>query len=523
MTGPKTTQARHGFDVDLVEALLVVPVVHPDGPRHATLAPFDGRPLVEIPQSTVEDVDLAFETARTGQARWAGTDIADRKRAMLRFHDLLLTHRDEGLDLIQWETGKTRMDALKELLGVCAVARHYARDAQRLLSSQRRFGVVPLLTGVTEERRPVGLVGVLSPWNHPLYLACADVIPAVMAGNAVVLNPDPRTSLTALWAIDLMHRAGIPRRVVQVVLGPQDGLGPRIADHADHVAFTGERPLGARIAALCGQRMVSCSAQVGGSNVMVVADDAHPGTAAEIAVRACFDNAGQMPVAVRRIYALAPAHDAFVERFLSRTGALRMHAGIGWGADVGSLLGAQQLAVTEAAVARAVAAGARILAGGHALPEIGPFYYAPTVLADVPDELDLSEGTPGPVVAIERVGTVEEAVTRANAGPAMLSATVVSASGRQGARIARRIEAGSVTVNEAYEAAAGSVRAPFGGMGRAGLGRRNGDQGLSRFTEEQTIAVQRGLGFGTPFGMEHEDWGQFLVRGFQALKWARLK
>ncbi len=172
---------------------------------------------------------MAFDTARAAQARWAATPVVERKRAVLRFHDLLLSHRDEGLDLIQWETGKTRMDALKELLGVCTVARHYARDARRLLGPERKVGLFPLLTKVSVEHHPVGVVGDIAPWNYPLFLAAADAIPALMAGNAVVLKPDHQTSLTALWAVDLMHRAGIPRRVLQVVLGYGPELGP--GDH----------------------------------------------------------------------------------------------------------------------------------------------------------------------------------------------------------------------------------------------------------------------------------------------------
>lgn len=524
MTAESQTASRPGFDVELAEALLVVPVVHPGGPRHATLAPFDGRPLIEIPLSTPADVDRAFDTARPAQARWAATDVAERKRAMLRFHDLLLTHRDEGLDLIQWETGKTRMDALKELLGVCAIARHYARDAARLLSSSHRLGVLPLLTWVTIEHQPLGVVGIIAPWNHPLYLACADAIPAVMAGNAVVLKPDHRTSLSALWAIDLMNRAGIPRRVIQVVLGYGSEVGPEVIERADHVVFTGSTEVGSRVASRCGERLIGCSLELGGKNPMIVTDDADPGTAAETAVRACFDNAGQLYVALGRIYVLPGVHDAFVSRFLSRIGALRMHAEVGWTSDYGSLIGAEQLARTSAAVDDAVAKGATVLTGGRPLPEVGPFYYAPTVLTGVTEEMDVAaRDTFGPVVSIERVGTEEEAVGRANASPYGLNASVLSGSGRHGARIGRRIRAGSVNVNEAYEATLGSVRAPMGGMGLSGLGRRNGDQGLTRFTEEQTIAVQRGIGFGTPFGMEHEDWGQFLVRSFQVMKWARLK
>jgi succinate-semialdehyde dehydrogenase/glutarate-semialdehyde dehydrogenase len=524
MTAEPTTTSRPGFDLQLAEALLVVPVVRPDAPRHANLAPFDGADLLAIPYSGVDDVDLAFDTARSAQARWAGTDLADRKRAMLRFHDLLLTHRDEGLDLIQWETGKTRIDALRELLGVCAVARHYARDAARLLGPDRRLGAAPLLTGVTIERHPVGVVGVISPWSYPLLLACADAIPAIMAGNAVVLKPGRETPLTALWAVDLMHRAGISRRVMQVVVGRGDELGPRIVERADHVAFTGSAPVGSQVAARCGERIIGCSLSLGGKNPLVVVDDADPGTAAEIAVRACFDNAGQLCVSMERIYVLPGIHDAFMERFVSRISALRMRAEVGWGADYGSLIGPGQLARTSEVVADAVAKGATVVTGGRPRPDVGPFYYAPTVLADVTDDMTAhSEETLGPVVSVERVPTVEEAVARANDSQFGLNASVISGSGRTGARIARRIRAGSVNVNEAHQAALGSTRAPMGGMGRSGVGRRNGDQGLTRFTEEQTIAVQRGLGFGTPFGMDHADWGQFLVRGTQLMRRLGLK
>jgi succinate-semialdehyde dehydrogenase/glutarate-semialdehyde dehydrogenase len=524
MTTQTAPAVRAGFDDELAEALLAVPVVHPGARRNATLAPFDGRPLIEIPYSTVADVDLAFDTARHAQSRWAATPVADRKRVVLRFHDLLLEHRDEGLDLIQWETGKTRMDALKELLGVCTVARHYARDAKRLLAPQRPLGLVPLLTQVTVERTPVGVVGNIAPWNYPLFLACGDSIPALMAGNAVVLKPDHQTSLTALWAVDLMHRAGIPRRVMQVVLGYGPELGPEITERADYVMFTGSTAVGSTIAARCGERLVGCSMELGAKNPMIVTADADPAAAAEVAIRACFDNAGQLCVSVERIYLESAVHDAFLERFLARIEALRMRAEVGWGSDYGSLISPEQLARTSAAVDDAVAGGASVLTGGRALPEVGPFYYAPTVLTGVAEGMRAHrEETFGPVVAVQRVDSEEEALALANDSEFGLNASVLTGDPGRGVRIARRIRTGSVNVNEAYEASFGSTRAPMGGMGRSGLGRRNGEHGLTRFTEEQTIAVQRGLGFGTPFGMEHEDWADLVIKGFRALKWAGMK
>ncbi len=264
--------------------------------------------------------------------------------------------------------------------------------------------------------------------------------------------------------------------------------------------------------------------ELGGKNPMIVADDVDAGRAAEVAVRACFDNAGQLCVGIERVYVMAGAYDAFLERFLSRLGRLRMHAAIGWGSDYGSLIGAEQLARVTSAVDEAVAEGATVLAGAHPLPEVGPFYYAPTVLTDVTPEMACyGAETFGPVVAVQRVDSEQEAITLANDSPYGLNASVLTGDDKRGARIARQIRAGSVNVNEAYEASFGSTRAPMGGMGLSGLGRRNGDYGLTRFTEEQTIATQRGIGLGTPFGMEHEDWGAVVTRGIQALKLAGLK
>lgn len=524
MTAQSTEAPRVGFDVDLAQALLQVPVVRPGAPRHATSAPFDGLPLVEVPHSAVPDVDQAFDTARLAQPRWAAQDASDRKRIMLRFHDMLLDHRDEGLDLIQWETGKTRMDALKELLGVATIARFYARAAAGLLAPQRVRGLFPGLTKVTIEHQPVGVVGTISPWNYPLYLGVGDLIPALMAGNAVVLKPDHQTSLTALWAVDLLHRAGVPPRVLQVVTGYGPELGPEIVERADYVMFTGSTEVGRRIAGRCGERLIGCSMELGGKNAMIVTADVDPSRAAEVAIRGCFDNAGQVCVGIERIYTVGAIHEPFLGRFLSRIGALRRHASVGWGSDYGSLIDAAQLERVSSVVADAVSQGAEVLTGGRPLPEVGPYFYAPTVLAGVTEGMTAYRTeTFGPVVAIQQVGTVEEAIDLANDSELGLNASVEVRDGEQGVAIGRRLRVGTVNVNEAYEAAFGSTRAPMGGMGLSGLGRRNGPQGLLKYTEPQTIAVQNGLGIGTPLGMEHDEWGEMIVRGFRFMRAVGLK
>jgi len=288
--------------------------------------------------------------------------------------------------------------------------------------------------------------------------------------------------------------------------------------------FTGSTAVGATIARRCGERLIGCSMELGGKNPMIVVDDVEPGRAAEIAVRACFDNAGQLCVAMERVYVMSAAYDSFMDRFIARIGALRMHASVGWASDYGSLISAEQLARTQAVVDDAVAKGATVVTGGHPLPEVGPYYFAPTVLTGVTPEMACyGTETFGPVVAVHRVESEEEAIALANASPFGLNASVLVGDDQRGEDIARALRTGSVNVNEAYEATFGSTRAPMGGMGQSGLGRRNGDHGLTRFTEEQTIAVQRGIGFGTPFGMEHDDWADIVVRGFRVMKAAGLK
>lgn len=174
------------------------------------LDPFTGDVSYSLPLSVESDVDAAFDSVRRAQVSWARTSVQERARIVLRFHDLVLARRTEVLDLLQSETGKCRRDALEEVLDVALVARHYARDAARLLRPQAKRGVFPGLMKVRELHQPKGVVGIIAPWNYPLTLVSGDTIPALLAGNAVVIKPDTKTSLTALWILDLLIEAGLP-------------------------------------------------------------------------------------------------------------------------------------------------------------------------------------------------------------------------------------------------------------------------------------------------------------------------
>jgi succinate-semialdehyde dehydrogenase/glutarate-semialdehyde dehydrogenase len=486
--------------------------------------PFTGEVLYSLPTSTEADVHAAFERARAVQPAWAAMSLSSRCAVMLRFHDLLLANRHAGLDLVQRETGKARKDANEEVLDVCITSRHYSRDAHRLLRPRRHLGALPGLVGVAELRVPKGVVGVISPWNYPVTLAASDAIPAMIAGNAIVIKPDVQTTLSALWIADLLAQAGLPEGVFTVVSGEGPVVGPWVIDRSDYVMFTGSTAVGRLVAQRCGERLIGCSMELGGKNAMIVRADADPETAASIAVRGSFSNSGQLCISMERIYVNESIYEEFLAAFARRTEALRMSAHVGWGSDIGSLISQKQLDRVSEHVDDAAARGATVVVGGKARPDIGPYFFAPTILTGVDDSMTLcSVETFGPVVAVYPVGSDEEAVRRANDTEYGLNASVVSRDNRAAQAIARQLRAGTVNVNEGYAAAWASKRAPMGGMGASGLGRRHGDEGMLKYTEAQTIATQRALGFGPQFGWSDERWGDTLASAMGLMKKLGLK
>ena len=512
------------LDPVLVSRLLATGAAGPDAQTVPVLAPFTGDRLFDLPLASEQDVDAAVNRLRRGQRAWAARPVAERARIMLRFHDLVLANRDEGLDIVQWETGKARRDAMQELLDVCINARHYARDAGRLLRPRRHRGVFPVVVGVTQVQHPKGVIGFLAPWNYPLTLAASDAIPALMAGNAALIKPDVQTSLTACWIVDLMVRAGVPADVVSVVTGDGPVVGPMVIDRVDYVMFTGSTRVGREVAARCGERLIGCSLELGGKNAMIVRSDADVAHAVEIAVRACFSNAGQLCISMERLYVHDIVYDAFAEAFGAAVRAMTPTTGVDWSGTMGSLISQRQLDRVAQHVDDAVGRGARVVAGGHPSPAVGPYFFEPTVLEGVTEDMILcDEETFGPVVALYRISSDEEAIRRANDSPYGLNAAVLTRDRAQGRTIGLRLHAGTVNVNEAFGAAWGSTRAPMGGFGDSGLGRRHGDEGLLKYTESQTIAVQRALGFGAQFGWSDETWMNAMATVFGTFKKLGLK
>ncbi|MQY16356.1 putative succinate-semialdehyde dehydrogenase [NADP(+)] 2 [Streptomyces sp. RB5] len=517
-------RSRSAADVVTPELLARLTRAVPGSGETRSHAPATGEVLATLPESRPEDVAAAFDRAREAQREWAARPVRRRAAVLLKFHDLLLTRQDEVIDLIQLETGKARLHAHEEVQAVTMAARHYGRRAPAYLKPKRHTGAVPVLTRVRELRHPRGVVGQIAPWNYPLELSVGDALPAFAAGNGVVMKPDTETALTALWARDLMIEAGLPEDVWQIVIGEGPVVGPALVQHADYVSFTGSTRTGREVAQGAAARLIGVSLELGGKNAMIVCADADLDKAAEGATRAAFASAGQLCISVERLFVHESVADAFLERFAARTKAMKLGAALSYGADMGSLAGERQLKAVTRHVEDAVDKGAKVLAGGRARPDIGPYFYEPTILDGVGKPMAVcEEETFGPVVSVYRFGDEDEAIRRANATPYGLNASVWTKNARRGRALAARLRTGTVNINEGFASAYGSVQSPMGGMGDSGLGRRHGSEGILKYTEAQTVAHQRLVPMAPSMGMSDEKHAAFMTRSLRMMKALRLR
>ena len=478
-----------------------------------------GEPLGRVPHCSADDVVAAAGRARAVQTDWAARPIAERAAVLLRFHDLVLRRQDEVLDLIQLENGKARRHAFEEVLDVCLTSRYYAHTAEDLLKPKRRQGVQLVLTEVWEYHHPKGLVGIISPWNYPLTLGISDAIPAIVAGNAILTKPDDRTPFSALWAVGLLEEAGMPPGLVQVVTGPGSELGTPIIEQSDFLMFTGSTSVGRNVAKQAAERLIDCSMELGGKNALLVLDDADVAKAASGAVRAAFSNSGQLCISIERIYVQKALWDDFVAQFIAATNAMSLSAALDYSADMGSLINETQLQTVIDHVDDAVQKGATVLAGGRARPDIGPYFYEPTILTDVREGMvAFADETFGPVVSLYPVDSEREAIEKANDSSYGLNFAVWTSEPARGRRVAAQLQAGTVNVNGAYAAAWASVDAPMGGMKDSGVGRRHGEHGILKYTESQTIATERLLPVGAPTWLRADRYARVMTSGLRLLR-----
>jgi succinate-semialdehyde dehydrogenase/glutarate-semialdehyde dehydrogenase len=452
--------------------------------------PYTGDPIGAIPLCGPEDVDLAVEQARTAQEGWAERDPEERAEVLSQFRKLVLDERDALLDVVQLETGKARRTAFEEVQVVAMTAGYYSHRSH-YLKSEKRKGAVPGATEVTVHHHPVGVAGLITPWNFPFELALSDALPALLAGNSVVVKPAEQTSYTALYGKKLLEQAGLPADCFQVVTGTGPDIGEPLVESIDYVGFTGSTATGRIVAEQAGRELTESSLELGGKNPAIVFEDADFDKAIPGLVNGAYANTGQLCIAIERIYVHESRYEEFLERFVEATEAVGLGATYDFGPDVGSLVSQEQHDKVVAHVEDAKEQGATVHCGGEACPDLGPYFFEPTVLTDVELDMDLCcEETFGPVVAVYPFSDTEEAVERANDTEYGLNGSVWTEDVEFGREVARRIRAGTVNINDAYGPTYASIDAPMGGMEDSGIGRRHGKEGLLKYTESQTVAVQ---------------------------------
>ena len=452
-------------------------------------SPGDGGLLATFSVAGVDDVRRAVAAARTAQREWGILSPTDRARRLRRAARVFAEREAELVDTIRRETGKPSTEAVAEVLVTVDLIRYYARVAPRHLRT-RRVGTGWLLSRAARvDREPYGVVGAITPWNYPLVLVMEAVTPALFAGNAVVVKPSEATPLTALKAGELLGAAGIPEGLVQVVVGNGTTGEALVEAGVDRIHFTGSSATGRKVMASAARTLTPVTLELGGKDPAIVLEDADLDRAARGVVFGAFFNAGQTCISVERVYVVRQVYAHFLAKVVEAARTLR--ATTEGDHDVGPVIAPAQMAVIERHIEDAVARGARVLTGGRRT-EPGSRVILPTVLADVGDAMEvMREETFGPLLPIAAVEDEDEAVRRANASGFGLFASVWTGDRRRGLRIARRLRAGGVSVNDVLSHFAVPAL-PMGGVGDSGFGRRRGVEALDEMTRTRTLLEDRG-------------------------------
>jgi acyl-CoA reductase-like NAD-dependent aldehyde dehydrogenase len=454
--------------------------------------PGTGAILGELECAHTAAVSAAVSRARAAQPAWAALGVRRRIAILRRFQAELHRRKSEIAAAITREAGKPVAEALvTEVLVVLDAARFLIDNAYRLLRDEP----VPHGNFATKLKRgslirePHGVLGIISPWNYPFSIPATETLAALVAGNSVVLKPSEFTPLIALELALLMHGAGVPGDVFQVLIGEGPTGAAFVNSDIDKLVFTGSVPTGKRIAAAAAERLLPVVLELGGKDPMLVLDDADIDVASSAAVWGAFVNAGQACLSVERCYVHRSLYEQFTSACARKAKQLRVGNGMDPSTDVGPMIHERQLQTVEAHVDDAKFQGARILAGGSRLPDLGPNFYAPTVLADVTHEMRIMrEETFGPVLPVMPFDDDDEAVRLANNSEFGLAASIWTRNSSRGERLAARIRAGTVMVNDVI-ACFGISEAPHGGVEASGLGRTHGRFGLDEMVRLKYLDV----------------------------------
>jgi succinate-semialdehyde dehydrogenase/glutarate-semialdehyde dehydrogenase len=475
-------------------------------------APATGALLGEVPVASAEDVRRVVAKARRAQEAWGLLPVAERAERVLRFRNALVDRAEEVVDIISRETGKPKPDALlHEVVPIADLTTYYAKRAEKFLAPRE------IDLHLFKHKRsyvhyaPRGVVGVISPWNFPFSLSMGDAIAALIAGNAVVVKPSEVTPLVSQKSKEIWDATGLPEDLFQVVQG-YGATGAALIDAGvNKIVFTGGVATGKRVAAMCGERLIPCVLELGGKAPLLACADADVERTARAIVFGGFANSGQVCVSVERVYAHESIHDRLLERVVGLVSELRQGDPESGNVDVGSVTFPKQIEIAEAHVRDAVGKGAELRAGGKRRPGPGMFF-EPTILARCDHSMTvMTQEIFGPIVPFMRVATEEEAIAFANDSHLGLNAYVFTRDRARGRRIAERVQAGSVLVNDVLVNHA-APETPFGGVKQSGIGRVHGEQALRDMCDVRHVMYDRFASMEReplwfPYAPETVKWG----------------
>lgn len=490
-------------------------------PRLVSTDPATGEELGSVEVAGPAQVREALETARAAQEAWAERPLADRLAVIEAFQDRLLGARRAIAVEISREAGKPVAEALAaDVLPSLEMAQFLVREAARVLRPETRRLSNPLLLDRHSQflREPVGAVGLIAPWNYPLGIPATNILAALAAGNGVVLKPSEHTPLIAGSLVALLQEAGVPEELVQVVHGKGPTGAALVEAAPDLVLFTGSVATGRTVATACAERFVPVVLELGGKDPMLVLDDANLELAARGAAWGKFTNAGQTCAAVERLYVHEAVAERFLELLVEEVRRIRVGRGQDEGVDMGPLIDEAAVDRVAAHVADATKRGAQIASGGTPLAELGPRFFAPTVLTDCNHEmLVMREETFGPVLPVQVVSSDDKAVTLANDSTYGLTASVWTRERRRGEALAALLEAGTVTINDAVYTYA-ACETPWLGVKHSGLGHTHGRWGLEAMTRLKHVNVARGGRARSPWYFPYdEDLARLVDDGLEFL------
>lgn len=483
--------------------------------------PATGEPIGEIACFSAAEVEAAVARARAAQPAWAATPVRRRLEILAEFKRLLCEQREQMAAIITREAGKPSAEALGTEVLVVLDCVNYLTDQIPLFlrpESVPHSNPIMKLKRGTLMRAPYGVIGIISPWNYPFSLPTTQVLTALMTGNAVVLKPSEFTPFSSIEARKLLLAAGLEPDLFQLITGDGSAGAALLQTGIHKIVFTGSVATGRRVAQAAASRLLPFVLELGGKDPMIVLEDADLEVVSSAAVWGAFMNAGQTCLSVERCYVHERIYDRFLQMCVEKTGRLRVGNGADRDSDVGPMIHQRQLQTVREHVEDAVAGGARLLCGGTALPQLGPSFYAPTVLADVNHSMRIMrEETFGPVLPVRSFKTEEEAVALANDSEFGLSASVWTSNTAHGEQLARGIEAGTVMVNDMI-ACFGISEAPHGGVKASGIGRTHGHFGLEemvwpRYIDSDRIPGMKKLwwyGYGPEFFRQMSGFIEFL-------------